>query len=379
MIDSKKRVVSAMILAALVVAQVCAFGAKKATLTTKLGNVQRRIKQVKYKIHVKESQKRTELGKLAVIESTLGDAQDRLTTNKIEMLDAQTDLAATVHRLAVTKRQLARRQELLRRRVVEIYEGDDLNYLDVVLGSANMWTFLSRSYYLQQILNADTTLISQIRALKASIEADRARQARRVAQIGSLQVSLVSERDEVASIAGQKQRQVDAIEHDKTLMERALAEMEAEEQAIEEQIRRIQSTPEGQRRLAKAFRGRLMLPCSGRITCPFGYRNHPITGLFSLHTGIDIGVSTGTPLHAAADGTVVKAGWNRAYGYMVVIEHNGGYSTLYGHNSRLLVSVGDDVKQGQVIAKSGSTGFSTGPHVHYQVMYMGKPINPGRG
>jgi len=378
-IDSKKRVVSAMILAALVVAQVCAFGAKKATLTTKLGNVQRRIKQVKYKIHVKESQKRTELGKLAVIESTLGDAQDRLTTNKIEMLDAQTDLAATVHRLAVTKRQLARRQELLRRRVVEIYEGDDLNYLDVVLGSANMWTFLSRSYYLQQILNADTTLISQIRALKASIEADRARQARRVAQIGSLQVSLVSERDEVASIAGQKQRQVDAIEHDKTLMERALAEMEAEEQAIEEQIRRIQSTPEGQRRLAKAFRGRLMLPCSGRITCPFGYRNHPITGLFSLHTGIDIGVSTGTPLHAAADGTVVKAGWNRAYGYMVVIEHNGGYSTLYGHNSRLLVSVGDDVKQGQVIAKSGSTGFSTGPHVHYQVMYMGKPINPGRG
>jgi len=378
-IDSKKRAVSVMILAALVVAQVCAFGAKKASLTTKLGNVQRRIKQVKYKIHVKESQKRTELGKLAVIESTLGDAQDRLTTNKIEMLDAQTDLAATVHRLAVTKRQLARRQELLRRRVVEIYEGDDLNYLDVVLGSANMWTFLSRSYYLQQILNADTTLISQIRALKASIEADRARQARRVAQIGSLQVSLVSERDEVASIAGQKQRQVDAIEHDKTLMERALAEMEAEEQAIEEQIRRIQSTPEGQRRLAKAFRGRLMLPCSGRITCPFGYRNHPITGLFSLHTGIDIGVSTGTPLHAAADGTVVKAGWNRAYGYMVVIEHNGGYSTLYGHNSRLLVSVGDDVKQGQVIAKSGSTGFSTGPHVHYQVMYMGKPINPGRG
>ena len=119
-------------------------------------------------------------------------------------------------------------------------------------------------------------------------------------------------------------------------------------------------------------------PARAAIPSRFGYRIHPITKPPNFHAGVDIGVPCGTPVHAAANGTVVKSGWNRAYGWVVIIEHDGGYSTLYGHNSKLLVSVGDDVKQGDVIAKSGSTGYSTGPHVHFQLMRYGNPINPGR-
>lgn len=375
--DRRIRARAAIALAVILLSQLCVLAAKKATLDTRLGNVKQRIKAVRYKIHVKESQRRTELGKLAIIQSKLEDAQDRLNTNKIKLFDAQADLAATNRRLAITKRNLERHQELLRRRIVEIYEGDDLTYLDVVLGSSDMWTFLSRAYYLQRIVAADTALIDQINEDKRSIEADKARQARRVAEIASRQRQLLVERDAVQSAADEKERQISAIEHDKAAMERALAEMEAEEQAIEEQIRRLQSTPEGQKRVARAFRGTFMPPCSGRLTCRFGYRVHPITGIYSFHTGVDIAVPTGTPVRAAADGTVVKAGWNRAYGWMVIIEHDGGYSTLYGHNSKLLVDVGDDVKQGEVIARAGSTGWSTGPHVHYQLMRYGKPINPG--
>ncbi len=375
--DRRIRVLTSIALAAILLTQLCALAAKKATLDTKLGNVQQRIKAVKYKIHVKEGQRRTELGKLAVVQSRLEDAQDKLNSNKIKLQDAQDDLAVTVKHLDMKKRELARHQELLRRRVVEIYEGDDLTYADVVLGSSDMWTFLSRAYYLQRIVSADTSLIDQINEDKKSIEADKARQARRVAEIDSRMRQLVGERNAVKSAADEKEGQIRAIEHDKAAMERMLAEWEAEEQAIEEQIRRLQSTPEGKKRLAKVFHGKFMAPCSGRISCRFGYRIHPITKIYSFHTGVDIAVKSGTPVHAAADGTVVKAGWNKAYGYMVVIEHDGGYSTLYGHNSKLLVSVGDDVKQGDVIAKSGSTGWSTGPHVHYQLMKMGKPINPG--
>jgi len=375
--DSKIRSLASLVLAAAVLAQVCAFGASKAALDQKLGKVKKSKQALVYKIHLKKEQERTELGKLAVVQSKLEDAQDKLNDNKIKLFDAQTDLKATVHRLAVTKSNLLRHQELLRRRVVEIYEGDDLSYADVVLGSTNMWTFLTRAYYLQRILNQDSTLIDEISEEKKSIERLKEKQAQRVAEIDSRQRQLVGERDAVQSAADAKEQQISAIEHDKAAMERALAEMEAEEQAIEEQIRSLQSTPAGQKRLAKAFHGKFMCPVSGRVTCRFGYRIHPITGVYSFHTGMDLAVPSGTPVHAAADGTVVKAGWNRAYGYMVVIEHDGGYSTLYGHNSKLLVSVGDDVKQGDTIAKSGSTGFSTGPHVHYQVMKMGKPINPG--
>jgi peptidoglycan DL-endopeptidase CwlO len=375
--DRRIRVLTSIALAAILLSQLCAFGDKKSNLNARLGHVKQTKKALQYKIHLKKEQERTELGKLAIVQSKLEDAQDKLTTNKIKLQDAKADLAVTTKHLNMKKRELARHQELLRRRVVEIYEGDDLSYADVVLGSSDMWTFLTRAYYLQRIVNADTVLIDQINEAKKSIEADKAQQARRVAEIDSRMSQLVGERDAVQSATREKERQVGAIENDKVAMERALAEMEAEEHRIEDQILRLQSTPAGLKRAAKVFHGTFMLPVSGRCTCRFGYRIHPVTHKPGFHTGMDIGVPAGTPVHAAADGTVVKAGYNSAYGYMVVIEHDGGYSTLYGHNSRMLVSVGDNVKQGEVIAKSGSTGLSTGPHVHYQLMKMGKPINPG--
>lgn len=378
MTDRRKRAIAVVIIAAVVLLQLSAFGAKKAVLKSKLGSVRQKIQQVKHKIHLKKEEERTVTGQLAIVQDKLDSAQDKLTNNKMRLLDAQTVLADTITRLGRAKKQLARHQALLKNRIVDIYEGENLNYLDVVLGSTNMWTFLSRAYYLQQILHADTALITQVRELKASIESDKALQTRKVSQISSLQVQLVTDRDEVQSNATAKQNQIYNIEHDARLMQQALSEMQAEESAIEDQIRRSQSTPAGRKMLQTVFRGNFMFPVSGHTTCPFGYRHHPLTGTYELHTGVDIGVRSGTAVHAAADGVVSRAGYNRAYGYMVIIQHNGGYSTLYGHNSSLLVSTGQQVKQGQVIARSGSTGWSTGPHVHYQLMKNGTPINPGR-
>lgn len=379
--DGRLRAIALAATAVLVLTQLAAVGAKRAVLRSRLGTVRQMIKQVRYRIRLKENEKRTVTGQLAIVEQRLYEAQDKLTANQTRLQGAQTDLTTTVRHLNLAKKQLSRRQALLKARVVDIYEGDHLSYLDVVLGSANMWTFLSRAYYLQQILHADTTLITHIRDLKASIEGDRARQAERVSQIRYLRVQLASDRDDVQSNARAKEQQIYAIGHDAKLMQQALDEMEAQEQAIEEEIRRIQSTPEGQRRLHTAFRGGFRFPVSGRLSSSFGYRHHPITGAYKLHTGIDLAVPTGTAVRAAADGVVIKSGvytGYRAYGFMVVIEHNGGYSTLYGHNSRLCVSAGQHVKQGQVIARSGSTGTSSGPHVHYQLMKNGTPINPGR-
>jgi len=122
--------------------------------------------------------------------------------------------------------------------------------------------------------------------------------------------------------------------------------------------------------------GRFIWPVNGVITSPFGYRNHPIFGRQILHSGIDIGVDSGTPVHAADSGVVVEAGWLGGYGYAVVIDHGNGLSTLYGHNSSLNVSAGQSVSQGQVIAYSGSTGNSTGPHVHFEVRANGDPVDP---
>ena len=117
-------------------------------------------------------------------------------------------------------------------------------------------------------------------------------------------------------------------------------------------------------------------PVSGPITSPFGYRFHPIYGRKIFHSGIDIGVDEGTPVHAADSGVVVEADWIDGYGNAVIIDHGNGMSTLYGHNSELAVSAGQTVSKGQVIAYAGSTGNSTGPHVHFEVRVNGDPVNP---
>lgn len=117
-------------------------------------------------------------------------------------------------------------------------------------------------------------------------------------------------------------------------------------------------------------------PAMGRLSSHFGLRNSPFTGAPERHAGLDIANKRGTAIHATADGVVRLAGWEGGYGRLVVVDHGFGYSTRYGHTSQLLVKVGDKVKRGQVIAYMGSTGSSTGDHVHYEVLKYGKAINP---
>ena len=122
--------------------------------------------------------------------------------------------------------------------------------------------------------------------------------------------------------------------------------------------------------------GRFIWPLRGRLTSLFGPRIHPVYGTRDFHSGIDMAVPEGTPVHAAAPGAVVWAGTRGAYGLLVVIDHGDGYSTYYAHLSRILVEVGQFVEVGQVIALSGNTGLSIGPHLHFEVIRLGEPISP---
>ena len=366
----------AVILAAVFCMSLGASGGKNVSLNSKLGNVQDQIRNVRAKIRQKEGQKRTVIGQLTVTESKLEDAQSDLAVNKLRLLDAQADLAQTIERLERTIRQLERRQELLSERVVDIYEGEDAGYLNVILESEDMWTFLTRAEDLGYIIKSDSDLIQQIKEDKAQIEADKARQTQRVAEIGQIQVRLEEERDSISELAEDKRGQLDKIENSRELYEQALDELLAQSRAIEAQIRRIQRSPGGRIRYSKPFSGGLSRPCGGRITSGFGYRVHPITGVYKLHTGVDIAASSGTSIGSAADGVVIIAGWQGAYGNAVVIDHGGGISTLYGHCSSICCSVGQEVSQGEVIARVGSTGYSTGPHCHFEKRINGTPVNP---
>ena len=117
-------------------------------------------------------------------------------------------------------------------------------------------------------------------------------------------------------------------------------------------------------------------PVEGRITSRYGRREDPFTGAKSFHSGVDISASSGTPIRATADGIVIHSGWTQYSGYLVVLEHGSGFKTIYAHNKKNMVKVGQTVKRGEVIAYVGSTGKATGPHVHYEVWEKGKNVNP---
>jgi len=144
---------------------------------------------------------------------------------------------------------------------------------------------------------------------------------------------------------------------------RQLAEAKALRAQLEAYERELDHTPS-------------ILPVHGRLTSRFGYRKDPVYRGSAMHTGVDLAIHTGTSVRAAADGIIAEAGWQGGYGRTVVINHGYGYKTLYGHNSSLLVKAGQAVKKGQVIAQSGSSGKSTGPHVHFEIWLNGHRINP---
>jgi murein DD-endopeptidase MepM/ murein hydrolase activator NlpD len=348
----------------------------RGTLKRKLSNVNKKIQNVEKKLRQTKIQEKNVTKQLVSTQQKLEKAQDKVSENKLNLSDAQTKLKVINTRLERTERQLKRRGKLLAGRLSDVYKGHDISYIDVLLGSRDMRTFLSRSYYIDRIVSSDVKLIKEIKEDKAQIESDKKAQAYEVKRIAAFQSQLVRQRDRVADYKQQKQAELDAIEHNRALYERAYADLMAESDRIAARLQAYQASQRSRGSYKAVFSGNLGLPVGGRITSRFGYRIHPVLHVRRLHTGVDIACPTGTPVHAAADGVVVLAGWYGAYGNAVVLDHGGNVSTLYGHNCRLCVSMGQRVTKGQVIAYSGSTGWSTGPHVHYEKRVNGRPVNP---
>ena len=199
---------------------------------------------------------------------------------------------------------------------------------------------------------------------------------------------LENEKKELATIVENQTRTTRTLQNTKKMRENFIAKLSDEEKNLQEKIDEINQQYDivNQQILALAQQGidtayiggELEWPVPGytRITSKFAMRVHPITGQYKLHTGVDIGAPEGANFVPANDGIVVKAELNAAYGNMVIIDHGGGISTLYAHGSAILVEVGQSVKRGDSILKVGSTGYSTGPHAHFEVRINGVATDP---
>ncbi len=317
------------------------------------------------------------------IENQLETATSQLKEAQKQRGLAEQDIAKNTKLLKEAQVKLDKREKIFLKRARDIYINGRLSYLDVILGAKNFSDFANRVEMLKRILDSDIKLIKEIQAEKQEIttrqEALEAAKAKRV--------KVEKEAKEKQIVIAQKKAERNAVLQkamtDKAAAEQAQRELEASSANIKAMLQQRAAARAAQASAASSGggsyvqgSGQLSWPANGPVTSPFGWREHPIFGRQILHSGIDIGVPEGTPVHAADSGTVVDAGWIDGYGNCVIIDHGNGISTLYGHNSEIAVSAGQSVSKGQVIAYAGMTGNATGPHIHFEVRVNGDPVDP---
>nr|WP_307986518.1 peptidoglycan DD-metalloendopeptidase family protein [uncultured Veillonella sp.] len=325
------------------------------------------------------------------IQVELDQATANLKNYEQQRMAVENEIVKNEKLLAEAQARLSKREGVFNKRVRDIYINGRLSYLEVIIGAKDFSDFANRVEMLKRIIDADIKLISSIKTereeisqRKATLEADRAKVVELENKAREAQAVIQKKKDEQSAILAQAQ-------NDKAVAEQMQADLQASSDAIRAMLQQraaeraaaaaaaaqaAQSSGGGSDYTYVQGTGQLAWPVSGVITSGFGWREHPIFGRQIFHTGIDIGVDEGTPVHAADSGTVVYSGWMDGYGYAVVIDHGNGISTLCAHNSDLAVSEGQSVSKGTVIAYAGSTGNATGPHVHFEVRVNGDPVNP---
>jgi murein DD-endopeptidase MepM/ murein hydrolase activator NlpD len=386
------RRLSLAVLAVLVLATP-AFGddvTKKHQIDTRLSSLQDKLAAQKHHEQALRNEVAGFTSRIRSLEAKVGDVSLRLKTLEADLalhqgrLDALNELfTVQTKRFTFLEAQYAASTAMLNRRLVDIYESPPTSTLDVVLGARSVQDALDEVQYMNEIGEQDRRIAAEVRAAKAEVKAARAKtkRLRRTVQgetaiISARTAQTRDVRDELAGAAGdlsttKSKKLVDL--STLTAAEQAEAgEIDALQAASNEIAARIRAAQAGRRGGPNATPSSagLIWPVAGPITSPFGWR------WGRMHQGIDIGVPEGTPIHAAAAGTVIYCGWEEGYGNFVVLDHGGNLATAYGHQSSIAVACGQQVAQGQVIGYSGCTGHCTGPHVHFEVRIDGNPVDP---
>ena len=389
----KTRLVAALLSGVVLCGTPAYIMAEDEDLTNQLDSIQQQVNQQNAAKEDAETVIGSVSEQLRQIEEQLRQATAELGTIKEQRVAVENDITLNERQLAEAQKRLEGRESVFYKRVRDIYINGRLSYLDVVIGSKDFSDFANRLEVLKRIIDSDITLINEIKKERADIEAHKQKLEADRAKLVELEKAALAKQAEIEQKKAERNVVLQKAQNDRATAMQAIEELNASSAQVSAMLKERQAARAAAAAAAAAAAtqssggqgasdnwvqgtGQLGWPVSGEITSPYGYRVHPIWGTTIYHSGIDIGVDEGTPVHAADGGVVVWSGWMGGYGYAVVIDHGNGLSTLYGHNSELAVDEGQSVAKGQVISYAGSTGNSTGPHVHFEVRVNGDPVDP---
>jgi murein DD-endopeptidase MepM/ murein hydrolase activator NlpD len=364
----------------------------------RLEEVQRRLEAQEDRLHAAQEESRNVRGELALaqqrrlaltaevrtLHDRLVDARVRLAEIHDELEFARGELDRWTGKLRRAREALAAQQSTLDRRAATAYILGPGAYLEMVLGATDLVSLSERAAYMERVLTIASDDLAGVEVARTLV-ADRQGRVetyegvvtehfgevrKRVERITALRAKETALLAQVDLEAEAHADALDTLSEARERYEEAVAALAAESARIQGVIQGTGSSGSGQ------YGGELYWPTSGAIVSGFGYRTHPVYGTTRFHSGVDIGGACGQPIFAAEDGTVISAGYNGGYGNATVIDHGNGLSTLYGHQSSLSVSSGQTVSRAQQIGLVGTTGLSTGCHLHFEVRVNGAPVDP---
>lgn len=344
------------------------------SLQTQREDVQNKINEASDQLEDVKSDLSENLQQIEKLDATIENSQAQLDELNMKMTKLQESVSEVTERLEVAEGNYSRQKELLDKRLIATYEANDTEYLDVLLHSGSISDFLSNYFLITEIMDHEQALLEDMQSKRDEIKLEKEK--------------LDKAQEQLSDMKANQTRTAKILENTKLVRENFISKLSDEEKELQTQIDELNARYAEINReiLAEALNGidseyiggELAWPVPGytRITSPYGMRVHPITKQYKLHTGTDISAPLGSNFIAANDGIVTKATYNVAYGNMVIIDHGGGVSTLYAHGSEILVEVGQTVTRGEAVLKVGSTGYSTGPHAHFEVRLNGVVTDP---
>jgi murein DD-endopeptidase MepM/ murein hydrolase activator NlpD len=368
---------------AVIKAQLVASKQKSLQAKAQLSGVKQEMRNAEKEIRVKEAQIERLSDQIRELQYREMEAGKRLKGAVKRLAIAERRVVEVKYRLAKAEKRLQRHHGRLSTRIQRSYTSGSITFVDVLLQASSLTDFLDRQYYVQRIFSSDMEFLTDLREEQAAVERLKKEfeEQRDEQQIAKEEMSL--QLQEVQGLKASRYQFLQKIRTDKELKEQELKELEQDSTSIA-------SLLEGEWRRRRQlwqqlYRGRVPMarwvgqwlrPVPYPISSGYGLRFHPILGYARLHSGIDFAAPPGAPIRAAADGEVIWASWRGGYGRCIILLHGDGVATLYAHCSDTVVRPGQQVKRGQWIGNVGTTGLSTGPHLHFEIRVNGHPVNP---
>ena len=365
------------------------------TYATEIDDTKKKAEELENKKKAAENEKTSLTDQLKKLAEEMENTKKKISTKENEISDKEDELI-------LAKADENDQYENMKKRIRFMYENGNTGFVEILCSSKSIGEFLNNAEYISTISGYDRNMLVEFQKVVTNVENQEAALKKEYTELQTMQDDLITKQDDVNKLLTSKQSEIQSLDSELGDTRNKLAQLEAAaaeaERKQKEAVAAAEAAKKAQAAAAAAKKntassagsstgtagasvvsgnGTFTHPCpGGYISSGFGYRTQPIAGASTNHKGIDYAAATGTPIYAAAAGTVISAGYAGNAGNLLVISHGNGLLTYYMHCNAIYVSAGQKVSRGQNVAAVGTTGNSTGPHLHFQVMLNGTPVNP---